>query len=846
MAAVAPVPQITQQSILRYRSGAPINFRLLLVNCLILGGCGYVLYASVIRYEQALLDFDTVARTSAVTATPCGLAVPRTKYVLESLNEIADGAFAETNEDDYVTRVRNALCGTDIVVNALRSGLQAKEILEEGDDADAAEASVKSYVCACESASCNAGSYGDFVRRVTNAYMLSAPAFETFVTASNCMGANNPFPSDAACSSHATVTAQLTAAASNTMTLLSGSTGEAYPPLSQMIYRLLALSVIEFHDRKHNSGGCFANSNADSALAFCTAKLSSSSGPYGAAAGITNASKHDYYTRYADSNACGWSTGDAASTRPALPTRRDRKFAASYATATPVLAICSSMLEFGWLGRKAHFGLPDPVSEAQFYPEHAGSSFSRWLAGITYYGLYDANKGAAETADRHTSYLDLKLYVGYKYASTTAWVLAAVISAGYLFAFAAVPFAKLVWIRVIRRQLTNSRTDMILSRPLGTGGTIALVTTVIVGLWIIFVDGGMSVPYAATTDCADYAKAGGPFVTVDERPPDGLLGLVLVILGVFLLIYMSFCRRPPKKQRIIPLSPFPIWPAFALILIILIAALILLIIAGDDWWVRESTNIDGSDTKTTSDFEEIVGAILWALLLMGLLVGLLAQRHMAANVMLNVPMGKLPTFAYLWAGGGLALAAVAAVLLWPLFDCQIGIEVNEIVCGDGTEVKLRVERFWGCIGWFASVIAILFVLFAAYKVLFGTPRKNDPASQAFNRSKDAELKLLADRRNQRRFGTEPAPGNPFGTAAGVAAATGVTGALAYAYDSDDSDVDSLDLQNETGVFPPAQPQERVSLKLPALGGAPAAPVARGLATIPAAFVVSPDGVPYSC
>jgi hypothetical protein len=848
MAAVPPpaVPVVTQQSVLRYRGSPPINFRLLLVNTVLIGGCSYVIYASIVRYYQALSDFDNVARTSPVGVAPCGLAVPRTKFMLESLNEISDGAFAEVDESAYVERVRGALCAATQPVDALRAGLQAAEIEAYSDDGASAHASVDAYVCSCKDASCNANAYGDFKRRLAHAYVLAAPAFAVHNKAGtgSCLGANSPFPTDTQCPSASTVSTQLDAAATDTIGLLTG-TATNYPETYLMLYRLLALSVAEYYDRTSNNGGCFKNGNAAAnALTFCTSALSGVTGATGGSAAATPATQA-YYANLKTAAACGYEANDQTATPPDMPGERDRKFTADYATTQPALAICASMLEFGWLGRKRLFGLPDPVAEAEWFSEHAGSSFSRWLAGWTYYGVFDRNKGRAETGTAHTGYLDLKLYVGYKYASTTAWVLAACIAAGYLLSFALVPFIKVVYIRLVRRAVTNTRTDTILSRPLGTGGFIALFTTIVVGLWIIFVDGGMNVPYATTTTCTDYRAAGGPFVTTDERAPDGLLGLILLILGTGVLLYMSFCRKPPREQRIIPLNPFPIWPLFALIVIVLVAVIILMVVAGDDWWVKESTNIGGATSKLTQDFEEIIFAALWALLLLALLTGLLAQRHMAANTLLNVPRGRLPTFAYAWAGGGLALAVGAAVLLWPLFDCSLQVESNEIICGNDVEYKVRWERFWGCVAWFASLVAILFVVFAVYRTVLNTPRRSDAASQAFNRSKDAEIRLLAERRNQRRFGTTPAslPAAPVG---GLAAPTGAAFDLS---DYDDDDADSLDLEGTEGTLPPAQATaNRISFKLPLLGGAPqtgGAP-ARAVGTVPAAFVVAPSGVTHAC
>lgn len=765
MAAAAPIqplPPITEKSILRYRNSAPINFRLILVNSLLIGGCAYVLYASISRYQTSLDDFDHVARTNALETRPCGLAVPRTKFLLESLNQIDDGAFAEFKEEPYVNRIENAMCGTTHLTNALRAGLQEKEILEHdtADGGAAARASVKEFLCACEGTSCNAKHYGDILRRITHAYVLSAPAFERYrsgvVDGGNCLRTNNPFASGV-CAQSATIETELAEASANTMTILAGSATEPFPTIEKQLYRLLALSVIEYRDRERNGGTCFKNiDNSASPLALCQSKLSTYVGAQGSPIADPTAARQTYYAdRVSTADACDWSAaaGDSLDSNPSMPNERARKFGTDYyeASTTPVMAVCLSMHEFGWFDRKRLFGLPDPVSEAEFYPEHSGSGFARWLAGWFYYGLYDTNKHKAETFDKHTAYLDLKLFVGYKFASTVAWVLAACLASGYLLVFALVPFTKLLYIRLIRKQLTDTRTDTIVSKPLTTGGYVALGVTMLVGLWVIFVDGGPNVPYPATAQCDDYAIAGGPYVTTDERSPDGLLGLVLIILASFVLLYMGFCRRVPKRQRVMPLNLVSLWPMFALILLILLAGFILLIVAGDEWWNRESTDVDGSDQKTTSDFEEVVAAVLWGLIIMAAATGMWSQRHMAANTMLNVPRGKLPVFAYGFVGIGVALAIVAAVLLWPLFDCQVELERNELVCGNDVEVRLKWGRFWGCVAWFSSVVAIFFVIFSGYKVLFTTPRRGDAASIVYNRSKDQEIRALADQNNRERF-----------------------------------------------------------------------------------------------
>ena len=267
-----------------------------------------------------------------------------------------------------------------------------------------------------------------------------------------------------------------------------------------------------------------------------------------------------------------------------------------------------------------------------------------------------------------------------------------------------------------------------------------------------------------------------------------------------------------------PLSPFPIWPIIGLILTVIIAVLLLMIRAGNEWWERESMRLDGSTTKTTTDFEDIVGAVIFIMLFLGLLTGVLNQRSMVANLMLNVPRGRIPVFAYCWVAAAFTIAGLAAVFAWPLFDCSIAFTTNELVCGDGTEVTILWSYFWGCVAFAACIAAILFVFFASYKTLFTTPRRNDPQTVAFNRSKDAEIAALS----ARRFRTAPSPasGNPFGTAATAATATG--GLAGAAVVDDGFSDDDLDVYNSVYVpetdaeAPSAEPPDRLKFNL---GGA---------------------------
>jgi hypothetical protein len=491
-----------QNSLAKYSGSAPINYRLIVINILLIVGCVFVLVQSTSALATAANDMDNIARKAA-GAAPCGMAVPRTKFILQAVREISDDAFTEDNEGVYVERVQKAFCSASSVTNSLRSAFQTHEIPEDccNENVDAADqidvdAAVKDYLCKCDTQGCNTGStgYGDIVRRIAHAYVLAAPAFahymDTTMNGGRCTTDYDPF-SEAACpnaDSRDIIATELNEAADNSMSILAGESANAapFPETAHMVYRLMLLGLVEYNDRTLNDGRCFKNTagKADP-VAFCIDKLSSSGGrPLGkrSVTGCLDPIDQPYYVeRIGFADSCNWDaeTGKEEDRLEIEPTpRADRRFSEGYKTADPVIAVCSSTLEFGLLDQKRLFGLPDPVSKFEFYGSNHGNAFTRWLAGWAYYGLFDANVGKA-IAEKHVPYLDLKLYAGYRFAATAAWSIAAICATGYLLAFASVPMAKLLYVRLVRRNITNTATETVVLKPLGTAEYVASVRTIL-------------------------------------------------------------------------------------------------------------------------------------------------------------------------------------------------------------------------------------------------------------------------------------------------------------------------------------------------------------------------------
>lgn len=806
----------------KLKGSSPINLRLVLLNGLLVGGCAFLIFESIRRYEQSLDDLDRVARLAASGNAPCGLAAPRTKFIMQSLQEISDDPFTEQAEAPFVSRTRGAFCAASAVSDALRSALQTLDIPEAccnglanaGSNAPPAppaidiDQAVKDYVCNCGSGGCPSGGwYGDFMRRIAISYVQSAPAFARYVDSgtqtSRCTNQYDPW-AESVCTdvdARTLIETELNLAASNSMDILAGGS-EPFPAVGNMLYRLMALSVVEFHDRTDNNGACFKNTlGTIDAVQFCTDMLATSVNTNGRPVGtqsingcVDPAKQRYYVERIGYADACDWTaaTGTEEDRLKIEPDPRAlRRFSDAYKTAAPVYAVCASTLEFGLLDRRRLFGIPDVVSKFDWYGANHGNSFTRWISGWMYYALFDANVKKV-VVDTHSAYIDLKLYIGYRLAATAAWAIAAVCAAGYLLAFALVPLTKLLYIRFVRRNLTASATKPIVLKPMGAAEYAAILTTLLVGLWVLFVDPAAYTPYIVDASCEDYALHGGAFPTTESRPRDGPIGLVLLLLSCGLLVYLAVCRKKPRKDRVMPLKPFSTLPIIGLIFIILISVFILTLRAGSDWWVGESTSRDQSSVKSTTDLEDIITSFFWSMLFVGMLLGVLNQRSMAANAVLEVPRGRPPVFAFLWVVMGLAAAGATTFFLWGLFDCQLAWNTNHFICGDGTETNTRWSHFFGAIAFGAGVLSVVFVVFASYRVIFKVPRKNDVTALAFEKSRQQKVNQLAAQNNAKvarvareRFGLNPPPVNPFNTAAKTASdlsnATGAGGAVSASF-----------------------------------------------------------------
>lgn len=753
------------EAVLRtYANSAPVNFRLLLVSVLMLGASLFVVIDVNSRHVLALADLERVATLpNAATSVPCGLAVPTTVALLQGMGRlVGDDAFTDVNEITFVDRVHGGLCSASSDSSAMRAILQERTIPEACCALNntalleaTTEAAVKELFCGRKEVD---AVMGDFVRRVKNAYVLAGPAFARLKDA-NCLIVYDPFGA-AICTlaeARTLIAAEITSAANTSMSILNGNTASEapFPSLTKMLYRLLLLSVVEYRDRTLNNGLCFQNrdrTGLTTPKALCDAMLADSApritaiGPL--TPGIPQPSLRTYYVeRITREAGCEWdpAIGTEAERKKLEPPVRDpRRFSADYASANDVVAACSATLAFGYLDRRRLFGIPDIVSDLEPFSPLSSNGFTRWVGGWTYWATYGSNK-AKVVAETHTTYLDLKLYLGYRVVGTSAYTWAGMCAAGYFLGFSGAPLLKLLYVRFIRSFTDpTAKTKSIVSRPLSSVQYLALITALVVGLWTIFVDPAGEQPVVIDNTCETYRSNGGPFSTTRNRNRAGITGVFLASIAGGLMLFLTYFKRPMPKGSFVPLAPFPLAPPIALVLIFVVVLLVLAILAGNEWWTSESISVSASIStrKSTADLEEVLTIGKWSLLLLGGWVGLLQQRHMAANAALAVVVGKPVVFVYLYSAAAIALPGVASGIAWPLFGCEFGSgNSNGLVCGDEAS-SVQAARILGGIAFFLPILAVCFSLFAAFR-LTKVPRSDSQTLAIFNKAKELKVAELA-------------------------------------------------------------------------------------------------------
>ena len=565
--------------------------------------------------------FRDPANPDAAAPKPCGMPTPDGMYLLQALGTVSgagwDGATLEPNYQDWMKKIDRSLCskvvqgvdmptqsvdctgnpdyGTDLAEELLTIGylLNDKEIMPtelDINDQNALNTKAQLFDTKACISSHNKGSdddpfyssqqydsYGDLKGRVARAYMTAMPAFARYKREREaCQVTNNGHedPFDTMCRHACHIKRELDAASADQYAMYRTDHPMESTTLKQL-YRLFALSLAGYYDRYHNSGACFKNGygGADqmNALDFCSEAMDLSPG----LASEQGKTQEEAVALFVAANEEVKKNGQCQDTSlspppPAPPVLRvEVETLGTNDRVGP--AVCAATLEYGLVEQGRLFGIPDVIMP--FVVDNRVHRSFHFVAWVLYTLLYTdpEEDGGMTFSDPKAK---LELYIAYRLASSSIWAIIVANVAGFMMVRALVPIGvqvlKMAGVMSARkrRPVINGVPTEIdefeplrLRRPQANWFVwLAIVVTLLVVYWIMWLDPATQSHYYITTTCEDWAGLGvhvpsGAYVTSwgkrrYERFGEHLIGILLIIT-VLVFLFQTFIGRSLVDKTIV-------------------------------------------------------------------------------------------------------------------------------------------------------------------------------------------------------------------------------------------------------------------------------------------------------
>ena len=305
----------------------PVNLRGVISNLLLLGLAIVTIIAAGSEYDRVEEAFLHSAKL-ADDPNPCAIPTPDVYELHLALGHSETDMFHVLDRDQYQRHFEDALCNPPGVVSSSRTHAFARSetfailmsncscLPSATDDGLTVEMRIVTELCQLSfngakettdpTGFFNAKLYGDLVERVSRAYLAALPAFAKLwkkdESVEEACFPQHPFRSDRPtdeCPRLAVLRDELTNAGSAAQSALmlgrhtsiaphlddspendiAGFYKESMPRVDQMLYRLLALSVVAYRDQTENDGQCFQNAGgASTAQQLCDAVYSDATG----------------------------------------------------------------------------------------------------------------------------------------------------------------------------------------------------------------------------------------------------------------------------------------------------------------------------------------------------------------------------------------------------------------------------------------------------------------------------------------------------------------------------------------------------------------------------------------
>jgi len=301
----------------------PFNLPGVISNLLLLGLAIVTIIAAGSEYDRVEDAFLNSAKM-ANDPNPCAIPTPDVYELHLALGHSETDMFHVLDRDQYQRHFEDALCNPPGVASPTRTHAFARSetfailmsncscLPSATDDGITVEMRIVTELCQLSfngakkttepTGFFNAKLYGDLVERVSRAYLAALPAFAKLQQNSEACFADHPFrsarPTDE-CPRLAVIRDELTNAGSAAQSALmlgrhtsivanptdspendiAGFYKASMPRVDQMLYRLLALSVVSYRDQTENDGQCFQNAGgASTAQQLCDEVYSGATG----------------------------------------------------------------------------------------------------------------------------------------------------------------------------------------------------------------------------------------------------------------------------------------------------------------------------------------------------------------------------------------------------------------------------------------------------------------------------------------------------------------------------------------------------------------------------------------
>lgn len=386
------------------------------------------------------------------------------------------------------------------------------------------------------------GIYGGIRRRISTAYVLANSAFKKYTT--GCMGSNEPFQTTTLECTYASsvIHKELLLAANDTV--ISGY--GPLPPVGNMLYRLLALSVVAEHDRRENYNACFRNLLAQNATEMCQDIYDDARATNpGYSPGET---VRGYETVVNTLTSCDdIYRSQTALSQPSPPPSPNWNFAHPFVqgmgAVNPTIDACRNVHSFGHFDQQSAFGIPDIIHPFSWKP--AAWDFP---ASLFHNALFtDKMKGVITLETNPIN--ALKLHNAYRLSVASAMMILTGACCGYWIGFSGTPLVAFCLYRCGGVENgTPSKSKTILAPQLRRGGFLVLVTTLLVWAYSSILDPWLPAARSYTTSpfCGDWHKTtvGSVFVTSDRYagPWEVACGYLFVATPLYAAVYNWRCR----------------------------------------------------------------------------------------------------------------------------------------------------------------------------------------------------------------------------------------------------------------------------------------------------------------